>query len=146
MRCSRYALIAHYQSFQLFLLYADETSEAHFVALARQLANATMLHGPGFSIVQAIDADPMVTLHVAGTQKVLEYWEDPSNDKRNISVFYKGLMHLLVTVSPKSAMQMYVKGIDTAMQQFISASLRHISSLKLVQRNGMRSLRMKNVY
>ncbi|WFD45230.1 cohesin complex subunit [Malassezia psittaci] len=110
-------LSALQQSFQLFLLYADESSEAHFLALARQLANATMLHGPGFSIVQAIDADPMVTLHVAGTQKVLEYWEDPSNDKRDISVFYKGLMHLLATVSPKSAMQIHA----TIHQRFSAA-------------------------
>ena len=90
-------------------MYVDESSEAHFVGLARQLANATMLHGPGFSIVHAIDTDPIVTLHVAGTQKVLEYWEDPSQEKKNLLVFYKGLMHFLATVSPKSAMQMYVK-------------------------------------
>ena len=116
------------------------------MALARQLANATVLHGPGFSIVQTIDADPMVTLHVAGTQKVLEYWEDPSSDKKHISVFYKGLMHLLSAVSPKSAMQMYVGKIDTAMQRFISASPLRMSSPKLVQKIGMRSLRMKNDY
>ncbi|WFD00990.1 cohesin complex subunit [Malassezia yamatoensis] len=111
---------------QLFLLYADETSEAHFVALARHLANATMLHGPGFSIVQAIDADPIVTLHVAGTQKVLEYWEDPSSDKKKISVFYKGLIHLLVTVSPKSAMQIHA----TIHQRFSAAHIQPEASAK----------------
>ena len=86
----------------------DESGEAHFVALARQLSNATMLQGPGFSIIEAIDPDAMVTLHVAGTQKVLEDLEDPSCVVAHVLVFYKGLANLLTTLTPKNAMRMYV--------------------------------------
>ncbi|PKI82513.1 hypothetical protein MVES_003333 [Malassezia vespertilionis] len=95
------------QSFGLHLLYADEASEAHFAALSRQLANATMVRGPGFSVVEAIDADAMVTLHVAGIQQVLQYIIDGTCDQARAVVFFKGLSNLLSTVTPADAIKIH---------------------------------------
>ena len=96
------------QSFNMYLLNADEGSEAHFISLSRQLANATMVRGPGFSILQAIDADAMVTLHIAACQLVLAYRQERTANQTHEPVFFKALANLVSTVSPVDAMKMYV--------------------------------------
>ena len=78
------------------------------MALSRQLANATMIRGPGFSVVQAVEPDAMVTLHVAGIQQVLQYIQDGTGNKGYEPAFFKGLSNLLATVSSTDAMKMYV--------------------------------------
>lgn len=98
------------QSFNLYLLNADEGSEAHFISLSRQLANATMVRGPGFSVLQAIDSDAMVTLHIAACQMVLSYRQEGTANPNHEPVFFKALANLVSTVSPVDAMKMCVTG------------------------------------
>ena len=82
-----------------------EPAESAFVALSRQLANATMVRGPGFTVVESIDADAMVTLHIASCQQVLLYLDEREN-KTHVCVFFKALSNLLSTVTPVDAMKM----------------------------------------
>ena len=98
------------QSCAAYLRDGDERTEAHFVALARQLANATLLRGPGFAVAHAIDADAMRTLHVAGAQQVLAWHAAPPHEG-HVATFFRGLAPLLGTVSPAGAMQMYVASL-----------------------------------
>lgn len=106
-------------SFALVQQYGDETSEAHFVALARQLANTTMIRGPGFSVVQAVDANAMVTLHVAAVQQVIQYWQAAGDDATPVLVFFKGMAQLLGTMTPVDAMKVH----STLHQRFAAANV-----------------------
>lgn len=101
-------------SFALLVRLGDDASEAHFVALARHLSNATMLRGPGFSVVAAVDAQAMVTLHVAGCQEVLRWLHDGT---AHAPLFFRGLAQLLGTITPADAMQ-----IHAALQQRLAAA------------------------
>ncbi|WFD32942.1 cohesin complex subunit [Malassezia sp. CBS 17886] len=105
------------RSFALFLLYADDTTEAHFVSLSRQLASATLLRGPGFTVLKAIDANAMVTLHVAACQRFLQYLTEDSAREGKAPVFFKGMANLLATVTPADAMK-----IHSTLQQRLSAA------------------------
>lgn len=67
-----------------------------------------MIRGPGFSVVQAIDADAMITLHVAGIQLVLQYIQDGTSHQGHEPTFFKGLANLLATVSSADAIKMCV--------------------------------------
>ncbi|WFC96469.1 cohesin complex subunit [Malassezia brasiliensis] len=104
------------QSCAAYLRDGDERTEAHFVALARQLANATLLRGPGFAVAHAIDADAMRTLHVAGAQQVLAWHAAPPHEG-HVATFFRGLAAFLGTVSPGGAMQ-----IHAALQQRFAAA------------------------
>ncbi|WFD21141.1 cohesin complex subunit [Malassezia caprae] len=113
-------------SFALVQQFGDETSEAHFVALARQLANTTMIRGSGFSVVQAVDANAMVTLHVAAVQQVIEYWQAAGEDATPVLVFFKGLAQLLGTMTPADAMKVH----STLQQRFAAASIAPVPGAK----------------
>ena len=131
------------QSCAAYLRDGDERNEAHFVALARQLANATMLRGPGFAVAHAIDADAMRTFHVAGAQQVLAWHAAPPH-KGHVATFFRGLAQLLGTVSPAGAMQMYVAPTDPATPHCSSALRPRTSTPPQTHVRGTRTLRTKS--
>ncbi|CCV00698.1 unnamed protein product [Malassezia sympodialis ATCC 42132] len=106
-------------SFVLVQQYKDEASETHFVALARQLANTTMIRGSGFSVVQAVEANAMVTLHVAAMQQIIQNWQAAEEDPTPVLVFFKGMAQLLGTMTPVDAMKVH----STLHQRFAAANI-----------------------
>lgn len=106
-------------SFRLVQRYGDEASEAHFLALARQLVNTTLIRGSGFSVVQAVDARAMVTLHVAAIQQVIQYWQEAGDHPTLALVFFKAMTQLLGTMIPVDAMKVH----STLHQRFAAANL-----------------------
>jgi len=101
-------------SMQLYFQYKD--TEPRLVSLARQLANATMIRGPGFSVVRAIDANAMVTLHVATVQQFVQYVRDGGHEGHEAKLF-KALVHLVGTLHPSDALK-----IHATMQQRLAAA------------------------
>ena len=101
-------------SMQLYFQYKD--TEPRLVSLARQLANATMIRGPGFSVVRAIDANAMVTLHVAAVQQFVQYVRDGGHEGHEAKLF-KALVHLVGTLHPSDALK-----IHATMQQRLAAA------------------------
>lgn len=77
------------------------------MSLSRQLSNATMVRGPGFSVVESINAEALTTLHISGVQHTVQVIQDgmPANVA---CVFLKGLANMLATVSPGDAITMCV--------------------------------------
>lgn len=114
-------------SFRIYLLYADDATESHFTALARQLANATMVRGPGFTVLEAIDAQAMVTLHVAAIQHVLQLRSESEAQAALAPVFFKGLAQLLGTLTPVDAIQVH----STLHQRLAAAEVEPASGQKV---------------
>ena len=77
------------------------------MSLSRQLSNATMVRGPGFSVMESIDAEALTTLHISGVQHTVQAIQDgmPVNVA---CIFFKGLANILATVSPGDAITMCV--------------------------------------
>ncbi|WFD25032.1 cohesin complex subunit [Malassezia equina] len=113
-------------SFALVQHYGDEVSETHFLALARQLANTTMIRGSGFSVVQAVDAKAMVTLHVAAVQQVIQYWQAAGDTATSVLVFFKGMAQLLGTLTPVDAMKIH----STLHKRFAAANIDPVPGAK----------------
>ena len=107
-------------SFSLFLLFNDDASEAHYISLSRQLANATMIRGPGFSVIQSVDPKAITTLHVAGVQQFISYFHEGTGNKGREPVFFKGMANLLATLLPADAMKIHT----TMQQRFLATNIK----------------------
>ena len=107
-------------SFSLFLLFNDDASEAHYISLSRQLANATMIRGPGFSVIQSVDPKAITTLHVAGVQQFISYLHEGTGNKGREPVFFKGMANLLATLLPADAMKIHT----TMQQRFLATNIK----------------------
>lgn len=93
-------------SFGRHVAHPGDAAETAYVSLSRHLANATMVRGPGFTVIERVDADAMTTLHVSGIQFVLQAVQD-GTDAGVACVFFKGLANLLATVSPGDALKIH---------------------------------------
>ena len=104
------------------MAHPGDAAESAYVSLSRHLANATMVRGPGFTVIERVDADAMTTLHVSGIQFILQAVQDDT-DAGVACVFFKGLANLLSTVTPGDALK-------------IHSSLRHRLSAAGIEPDG----------
>ncbi|WFD34362.1 cohesin complex subunit [Malassezia cuniculi] len=111
------------QSFARHASHTSDGTEAQYVSLSRQLSNATMIRGPGFSIVKSIDADAMITLHVSGVQFIVQSIQE-GMQPGVACAFFKGLANILTTLVPGDAIKMSLR------QRFSAADLEPTAGAK----------------
>ena len=75
-----------------------------------------MVRGAGFSVLESVDSEALVTLHVTGLQYVVQLIRD--SVAANVAcVFFKGLANIITTATPGDAIS-----IQSALRHRFSAA------------------------
>nr|WJN25059.1 sister chromatid cohesion subunit [Sporisorium sorghi] len=98
------------EAFELYLDTGEAQGEARFVSLSRQLANALVVRGAGFTALRKIDARCLISLHSRASEHVAQKVaaaERNGNRKvrQKMPALYKGMANLLMTASPTDAVK-----------------------------------------
>ncbi|KAI3476904.1 hypothetical protein L1887_61495 [Cichorium endivia] len=98
------------EAFELYLDGGDAGSEARFVSLSRQLANALVVRGAGFTALRKIDARCLISLHSRASEHIAQKVAaaERNGDKRvkqKMPALYKGMANLLMTATPTDAVK-----------------------------------------
>ncbi|CBQ72593.1 related to Nuclear cohesin complex subunit [Sporisorium reilianum SRZ2] len=98
------------EAFELYLDAGDAQGEARFVSLSRQLANALVVRGAGFTALRKIDARCLISLHSRASEHIAQKVaaaERNGNKKvrQKMPALYKGMANLLMTASPTDAVK-----------------------------------------
>ncbi len=98
------------EAFELFLDNGDASGEARFVSLSRQLANALVVRGAGFTALRKIDARCLISLHSRASEHIAQKVaaaERNGNKKvrQKMPALYKGMANLLLTATPTDAVK-----------------------------------------
>ncbi|KAN0066163.1 cohesin complex subunit [Thecaphora frezii] len=98
------------ESFEIYLDDGEEASEARFVSLSRQAANALVVRGGGFTAIKAIDPRCLISLHNRASEYVAQRVAaaERSGNKglrSRMPMMYKGMAHLLMNASPTDAVK-----------------------------------------
>lgn len=98
------------EAFELYLDSGDSAAEARFISLSRQLANALVVRGAGFTALRKIDARCLISLHSRASEHIAQKAaaaERQGNKKvrQRMPALYKGMANLLLTASPTDAVK-----------------------------------------
>ncbi|SPO27175.1 related to Nuclear cohesin complex subunit [Ustilago trichophora] len=98
------------EAFELYLDTGDAEGEARFVSLSRQLANALVVRGAGFTALRKIDARCLISLHSRASEHIAQKVaaaERNGNKKvrQKMPALYKGMANLLITATPTDAVK-----------------------------------------
>ncbi|SPO27520.1 related to Nuclear cohesin complex subunit [Ustilago trichophora] len=98
------------EAFELYLDTGDAEGEARFVSLSRQLANALVVRGAGFTALRKIDARCLISLHSRASEHIAQKVaaaERNGNKKvrQKMPALYKGMANLLLTATPTDAVK-----------------------------------------
>nr|WJN25060.1 sister chromatid cohesion subunit [Tranzscheliella williamsii] len=98
------------ESFELYLDNKDSASEARFVSLSRQLANALVVRGAGFTAIRKIDARCLISLHNRASEHIAQKVAAAERNgnkkvKQTMPALYKGMANLLMTATPTDAVK-----------------------------------------
>ncbi|CDR98692.1 hypothetical protein [Sporisorium scitamineum] len=98
------------EAFELYLDTGDTQSEARFVSLSRQLANALVVRGAGFTALRKIDPRCLISLHSRASEHIAQKVAaaDRNGNKKvrqKMPALYKGMANLLMTASPTDAVK-----------------------------------------
>ncbi|KAJ9480177.1 Cohesin subunit SCC3 [Pseudozyma hubeiensis] len=98
------------EAFELYLDSGDSASEGRFVSLSRQLANALVVRGAGFTALRKIDARCLISLHSRASEHIAQKVaaaerNGNKKDRQRMPALYKGMANLLLTASPTDAVK-----------------------------------------
>nr|WJN25055.1 sister chromatid cohesion subunit [Pseudozyma flocculosa] len=98
------------EAFELYLDTGDAQGEARFVSLSRQLANALVVRGAGFTALRKINPGCLISLHSRASEHIAQKVaaaERNGNKKvrQRMPALYKGMANLLMTASPTDAVK-----------------------------------------
>ncbi|SNX85606.1 related to Nuclear cohesin complex subunit [Melanopsichium pennsylvanicum] len=99
------------EAFELYLDSADPAqSEARFVSLSRQLANALVVRGAGFTALRKIDPRCLISLHSRASEHIAQKVAAAERNgnkkvKQRMPALYKGMANLLTTAIPTDAVK-----------------------------------------
>ncbi|SAM82881.1 related to Nuclear cohesin complex subunit [Ustilago bromivora] len=98
------------EAFELFLDTGDANGEARFISLSRQLANALVVRGAGFTALRKIDARCLISLHSRASEHIAQKVAAAERNgnkrvKQKMPALYKGMANLLITATPTDAVK-----------------------------------------
>nr|WJN25053.1 sister chromatid cohesion subunit [Farysia itapuensis] len=98
------------EAFELYIDLNDSAAESRFVSLSRQLANALVVRGAGFTALRTIDAKCLISLHSRASEHIAQKVAaaDRNGDKRSrqkMPSMYKGMANLLLSATPTDAVK-----------------------------------------
>ncbi|GAC93151.1 potential nuclear cohesin complex subunit fragment [Pseudozyma hubeiensis SY62] len=98
------------EAFELYLDSGDSASEGRFISLSRQLANALVVRGAGFTALRKIDARCLISLHSRASEHIAQKVaaaerNGNKKDRQRMPALYKGMANLLLTASPTDAVK-----------------------------------------
>ncbi|KAJ1023453.1 hypothetical protein NDA16_003070 [Ustilago loliicola] len=98
------------EAFELYLDTGDANGEARFISLSRQLANALVVRGAGFTALRKIDARCLISLHSRASEHIAQKIAAAERNgnkrvKQRMPALYKGMANLLITATPTDAVK-----------------------------------------
>ncbi|EST04683.1 hypothetical protein PSEUBRA_005959 [Kalmanozyma brasiliensis GHG001] len=98
------------EAFEHYLDTGDSTVEARFISLSRQLANALVVRGAGFTALRKIDARCLISLHSRASEHIAQKVAAAERNgvkkvKAQMPALYKGMANLLLTANPTDAVK-----------------------------------------